>query len=804
MTYTGHLTAGLAAAWDCKPDEVQQRLATKRKRTGKDALEREDIAWTAARCNRLLRTITSRISILRRHAKLPAIERGFNNSTSTFLHQQTSQKMAIGSKSRRVSCGKDPEWMPDGGAKPTSRTYGGKTKPTRTRSNQTKAKSSDGPGLSTPFVKRLMNADLTTIPSEKRRKPDEGPRRQRQLPVRASSANEEAQRNLVSAFASALDATGATAVSSRVGASSLMSACLRKIPQCVELEVSELDEDEARLEDVTSELFAELEGLGTKSGGGWAGLREAVRASCMSHVGNAIEEGLISSEKISELVGACSRRGAIREAHCVIQAWLDRHAAMSKQQLKFDHLALRELLGLQQSHSATEMYLRTLTELIQNDWISVVDCLAPDQGNLTILTKALVRGPGREVALAFLEAVLCAEARDCATSADASISSARLANVLAAVSLAHTKSNTTLPGDTTSSAIHAAAIGLFTRSHPHARILNLRSLPFILASYLLSLARSSSEQTLLSLQPTMFTAALQDRAFTEGLIESACAIATNISHLSDVSATTAIDMVTRGFVDAAKVLGSKTGGKLKALGVEIALAFAHRTGTNVHPSLFDSSLGSRSSGKLHTPRQKASSFGYKWEEGLCEWIASTPFAALAKDDQANNLPVVARFKARESQKEPGREDMKRTTRRTPSPRKLCGAPKPSLLPALSPDVLAVRSPNICVRQRANLSKPEVGKADPPTKLPTTELKEEPPVRNFKRSHSSVALGDENAPLRTEALQVVEIDELGIPTPAKKKVRSSTGSSAPKRRAQRRSLPVRALVHDVMSDDELGL
>lgn len=818
MTFTEHLTAGLAAAWDCKPDEVQHRLATKRRRTGPSVLEREDIAWTAARCNRLLRTITSRINILRRLAKLPAVEREASDFSST--QDRSSKKPSAAAKPRRLSRVKDPEWMPDGSTKAACRTYGDRAK---VKPAQVKRKSNE-PGFTTPFVKRLMNADLTAIPSEKRQNPDSLPARQRQLPVKASSVNEEAQRNLVTAFASALDATAAPCKPTRMGAPSLMSSCLRRIPQYVELEVSELDEDEARMEDVTSEIFAELEGMGTKADGGWQGLREVVRASCMFHVSNAIEGGLVSGDRVSELVDACSRRDAVREAHFLLQAWLDRHAAISKQQLKFEHPALRRLLTIQQSHDATELYLRTMSDLVENDWLSADDCFAPDRATLTILTKALVRGRTCDVASMFLETALLAEAKD-RSAAARQRPSARLASVLTAVSLARRDSEKSDVDDCTIPSIHRAALSLLAYVEPLTGLANLSTRPFVLASFLLSLSGRSCNQTVLSLNPALFTTALTHRAFTDSLVEFACSTAANLQRLVDVNAVTAAKSVTSGLVTPPATLGNRAAEKLRMLHVEIALAFANRVGVDVDPALLDLDQASgHSIMQIRTPRRNPSVTGYKWENGLCEWIAATPFPTRTADDAADNQSTVGTAKEGLAPSLADHQSIVRAAR-TPSPRKPRVASVPSLEPSsrskqlLSPDILATKSPNIRIQQQANILTPEEGGLDtgkPKTtalevkragKVLKADLKETVPRQTLKRSHSVATLGKNRVPL---AMQVVEVDELGIPTPAKKKVRASSGAcdvvQTSKRKgpgAQRRSLPVRKPAYGVMSDDELG-
>ena len=143
----------------------------------------------------------------------------------------------------------DPEWVPGAESKTSSRTYGGKS-----RQNPPCRKADSG--FSTPFVKRLLkNGPLSAAkPWPGAARADERPKKTLQLPVQLASRNEEAQRNLVRAFDNLLIATGTASTTERVGARSLIGACLRRVPDYIDLELEDLDEENEEDENITSAI----------------------------------------------------------------------------------------------------------------------------------------------------------------------------------------------------------------------------------------------------------------------------------------------------------------------------------------------------------------------------------------------------------------------------------------------------------------------------------------------------------------------------------------------------------------------
>lgn len=149
-----------------------------------------------------------------------------------------------------------------------------------------------------------------------------------------------------------------------------MGACLRRVPDYIDLELEDLDEDNEEDENITSTIYSELESLGTNNGGGWSGLREVVRSHGLHHVRAAMDEGLIKDMRISELVAACSKRGALLEADSLLQTWISRGYLSKSGRVDDSHIALAKLTELRTRHDAPELFLRHHTDLVRSGHIS--------------------------------------------------------------------------------------------------------------------------------------------------------------------------------------------------------------------------------------------------------------------------------------------------------------------------------------------------------------------------------------------------------------------------------------------------
>ncbi|KAM0709698.1 hypothetical protein Q7P35_003738 [Cladosporium inversicolor] len=824
MSYNEHLTAGLAGIWNCTTSGAAERIAPKRKRISQDSL-REEIPWTAARCNRLLRTITSRVNILRKQSKLCAAGSSVREAqTSRNASRCLSEEDASPPRKDRKSLMQDPEWVPGAETKTSSRTYGGK-------SRQKPAPRKADSGFSTPFVKRLLkNAPLSVAkPGPGATRADERPKKTLQLPVQLASRNEEAQRNLVRAFDNLLTATSSTSTTERFGARSLMGACLRGVPDYIDLELEDLDEDNEEDENITSSIYSELEGLGTNSGGGWSGLRDVVRSHGLHHVNTAIDEGLIKDSRISELVSTCNKHAALLEADSLLQTWISRDHFVKSARVDNSHVALAKLSELRTTHDAPELFLRHHTNLVRSGHVYLNDILRPGSVPVKDMISALLRGPGQDVALAYLEAAAIEDFTANTTSLPVF---SRLAGLLASLALAQTgDADPSKPELDLSMVVHRVATTIaeqqFKYNNSATRNSNDKIHPFIMASILLQL--TSQSNTPPSIPTPLHVKINAITTHQNAFVKFAVNVAHHVHRFSDADELESLLITTSGLIAPALECNDENCSALNRLAFEIAFAYCELTGIDIDEHFFNSKLAASSGGPAtniaQTPRRRIQVSGYKWEEGLCEWVAATPQAK----------PPVVRFRTQANARTPPKQlptPDKQTNRSTlvlpPSPQVLI----PIQSPPQTDDISAPRTlPTRAALQERSANQPLQSSAQQQKKpssflkpaLPPKQvhLKEErakkaaallaqqnapnaplprksaPLKRSLSLANTSIA---EKKPQSRSARSVsVDTDELGMLTPARKKSkRVQIGRTS----SFRTSLPAQML--GGMSEDELGL
>jgi hypothetical protein len=638
MSYNEHLNTGLAGLWNCTGSEAAERVAPKRKRISYDSVR--DVPWTATRCNRLLRTITSRVNLLRKQSKLgtdgPCIRHAESiprQSPETVLLKESPS-----SRGDRRNQANDPTWLPGAKPKATARMYGG-----RSKSQARPAPHKTDSGFSTPFVKRLLENEMSsTVEQPFNTARSDGTRRQstksRQLPIQLSSSNEEAQQNLVAAFNGLLATTTLPVEPERTGARSLMSACLSRVPHYIDLEAEETHQSNTDTEDIVSSIYTDLESLGTNREGGWPGLREVVRSHCVHLVCTAIEEGLIHDARISELVTACSINGALPEAESLIRSWLSRHRSGASTRLDESSLALAKLSELRISYDASELYLRQFTDLINLDRVWVADVLRPGCTSLKDLIKALIRGPGQEVALTYLEATVI---KDCETSNTTSLPVfTRLAGLLASIALTRAGTRAESSNDLGLPAVvHRIAIRVmqhrsgkqeFEVRHRDSTGTTTRSNgihPFIMADTLLQLAKLPQAPSIISMPMDASISAIAEHQ--HAFVKFVCNVAQHVSRFSEADEIEALLLTTSGFLSPPPDCSNENRDLLGRLGFEIAFAFSEQTGVEIDHRFADTIAANNTVDKtrtdpVQTPRRRVRVSGFKWEEGLCEWVAATP------------------------------------------------------------------------------------------------------------------------------------------------------------------------------------
>ena len=305
-----------------------------------DGAERK---WTATRCNRLLRPLSSKLALLRREQQLLHLGRQDKN----FLRGKASVPNTVvtmynESWSDGVAAKPKEDWPCPRPRKRTKRTYSSRDIAQVRRKR-----------IAESQIDRLDNAPLFGIPvigmpqqARKGRIRESGQAGLSQAPVdlplsagatlskRAGLQTTHAHNRLArterlkliegisSGLGNFLRATseGSANTTSSSGTRSLFSTCLRRIPEYISDEELECKSDESENGiGISSTIYNDLEAFGSSPGGGWKPLREVVRSHGINLLGAAINQGHITPPEARYFVNVCLRCRALDEGERLIE-----------------------------------------------------------------------------------------------------------------------------------------------------------------------------------------------------------------------------------------------------------------------------------------------------------------------------------------------------------------------------------------------------------------------------------------------------------------------------------------------------
>ena len=311
--------------------EIKTPCKLKRKRSNSRQRNAEDIPWTAARCNRLLRTIASRIHILRRlsendfaeqAARTPKAKRKRDFSVIDPVERLESKFAVLETPSRAD----DPEWFPTEEKKMVARTYGGRVARMQKgrKEGRVAATESAEARFRTPLIKKILRPEAADSPLDDAYSTSsrigQSAKKGRQDSIQPRTHAERALKTLLDAFDSLLVSTKPSVPAPKRGASSLMSMCLRQIPQYIDFEQDWAEEEEGNYNfDATKAVYADLEDLGT--GEGWQGLREVVRAHAVKMILDAMADRMWPLQSLNRLLDSCIRNDARKESLKILGVW---------------------------------------------------------------------------------------------------------------------------------------------------------------------------------------------------------------------------------------------------------------------------------------------------------------------------------------------------------------------------------------------------------------------------------------------------------------------------------------------------
>ena len=301
--------------------------------------------WTAARCQRLLRPIASRIAPLRNHSYITDSQKSVRGD-----NQQPSQVQCNSDTRSGRHDQQDPAWLRRPHARDASKTYSSKYR-TSKRSSSSNAKGLEGPepcpnecliSLPTPFKARALrrntpskkfNGEYEATPCFKPQAKRVRPQKKDPFsfaPVAMQSAEFhnrqtfekvfELHQGVVDGYSLLLQKTAhPTLDTPSKGARSLFSTCLRCIPDYIQAEEDwrkDVDPDDET--DVGAEVYEELEGLSSSYKHGWPSLREVVRAHGTKLVKDIIQDKLVSIKTRAELANLLLQRGTLQDAERLV------------------------------------------------------------------------------------------------------------------------------------------------------------------------------------------------------------------------------------------------------------------------------------------------------------------------------------------------------------------------------------------------------------------------------------------------------------------------------------------------------
>ncbi|SMY24340.1 unnamed protein product [Zymoseptoria tritici ST99CH_1A5] len=679
---------------------------TKRKRSGQES-SFEDIAWTAARCNRLLRTITQRITALRR-----LLDTCARNDGKTAKRDPLREKRADEHWSTT-----DPVWLPDGKRKAPGRTYAAKPKLDKNAAQKTSLKTtSTGLAFPSPFVRRIGSSnplDYTGSPVAALRERPPPAQRSRQLPIKPESRIKEAEQGLVTAFTCLLAVTSQREPSRSAGASSLMSMCLRQVPAYIELN-AEFESGE----DFTSEIFSYLEQFGVREDGGWAGLREVVRSQAVHIIRAAFVEGVVLEGTIGQLIDVCGEQSAILEGHQLLQTWLE-----TTEPLNSGHSGALSTFGRQ--HQCPELTFRTI-HMLGHRKPAQLAMLSKSSEFWKDLLRSLSGRSGHHAAdlLAHYVQHILEQEGDASSSITNGVKEMVFKLTAMAASSALLDRKDALIHRTISRLAADATFSFFEQRERASIHRDIHPLMVLLVDCALLLSgislQSQSGSTALNLATLGRLSGLLNRNphvrrddFAEKLAEDIVDLQKHLSlPLIEPLLERMLGMPAAPAVFQRVGLAALTA-KRQYSGGDTLVESEYR---DILKRLATSS--ERRPKTPQTPFRKIANAGYIWEDGICEWVAATPFTKAtspvnpSSDDSTVAHSISTPATEMSHFATPDKENQAPVSKHNLAMQKMTLRPPPSAKPEQSPDILAMtpqlkrlaESPIRPTQKRARLSR----------------------------------------------------------------------------------------------------
>lgn len=297
--------------------------------------------WTAARCNRLLRPLSSKLALLRRERQL--LHHGEQEKNlSRCKASVPSNVVTTDNKSDEMGAKPENDWPCPRPKKRTKRTYSSRD---IAQARRKRIAESQIDGLNDV---PLFGIPIIEIPQQKwkgqSRKSGQASLGQATtgLPLSAGAtlskhagfqpthAHDRLGRTerlkLIEGISSSLSnflratSEGSYSAASSSGTRSLFSTCLRRVPEYISDEELEWKSDESENAiGISSTIYNNLEAFELSPGGGWKPLREVVRSHGINLLGVAINQAYITPTEARYFVNVCLRCRAFDEAERLVE-----------------------------------------------------------------------------------------------------------------------------------------------------------------------------------------------------------------------------------------------------------------------------------------------------------------------------------------------------------------------------------------------------------------------------------------------------------------------------------------------------
>lgn len=305
-----------------------------------DATERK---WTATRCNRLLRPLSSKLALLRREQQLLHLMEQERN-LSRCKASVPSNILRMNNESDEIAAKSEEVWPSPRPKKRIKRTYSSRDV-AQARKKRIAGRQIDQldntPLLGIPMIGmsqqawkgKILEFDHASLsPTTVGLSHSAGATLSNHASFQMTYAHDRLAEHLKliegisSGLGCFLRATSecSTTVAYPSGTRSLLSTCLRRVPKYISDEELEFKADESdNAIGISSTIYNDLEAFGSSPRGGWKPLREVVRSHGINLLGAAINQGHITAPEARYFVNVCLRCRAFDEGERLIEYILD-------------------------------------------------------------------------------------------------------------------------------------------------------------------------------------------------------------------------------------------------------------------------------------------------------------------------------------------------------------------------------------------------------------------------------------------------------------------------------------------------